>query len=166
MRSAIILFIGFFLGIASVFVSGTLSSKIEKELIHFFNGKTMSEFKLATEYIKIDSQADLFNEILDGAGLDVQAFSLFNRKASEVDCRRGVISTLEQNNLKVTLKGQEIQFELKDTSKGNIKGIASCKVHDSDSLSDIFFSVAVSGKPDIFPSEKIQRDLILIWGAG
>lgn len=103
-----------------------------------FQAKSFADYK--AKNIGATPNRDIIEEVIWGE-LSVDAFILNRVKASLVDCRRGVISTFENNGFDVHLKEQKIIF----TQGADIRGLASCKASRKDTISDIHIAIALHG---------------------
>jgi hypothetical protein len=151
-----------------IWVVAALSPQIRAGLIHLMDGKTSSQFDRAVMEAA-SPNSDSLNSLLLG-DLSVDAFSLTALKASQVDCRRGVISTLERNEFRVDIVSDEIRFaSVKNVfpglnkNFGEIRGLAKCTSSSDDTLSNIQLSIAVHGEPEGRDLSKIRDDLSRIW---
>jgi hypothetical protein len=163
MRYLIALMVGVVLGALGVAAVGTYVPRLGEKAISFLGGKTPAEFDRALASIQALRDSDLLCEVI-GGGLSVEAASLINLKASQVDCRRGVISTLEQGGFNVDLIGDDIRFQSKDNKKGEVRGLARCTTSQGDSVSDIQLSIGARGRAAAEDINSIKAQLARIWG--
>jgi hypothetical protein len=163
MEYLIALMVGMVLGALGVAAIGISVPKLGEKAINFLGGKTQVQFDKALESAIALSGSDILDDVI-GGGLSVEAASLIDLKASQVDCRRGVISTLEQGGYNVDLIGDDIRFQSKDKKSGEVRGLARCTTSQGDSVSDIQLSIGARGRPTGEDITVIRNRLSKIWG--